>query len=513
MRKLSKKLVAACMTAAMMLTMVPAAFAAEPETELPTTIWAHGEEIELPVIDPIIPLANNDIATLSETDNSVTITSQEQFEAISAADWRKGITYYLACDIDLSQLSAPEWGGYIQYFDSNLIGVVDEDGNKPIISGFANNRYLIYGMIRGTIANIELHMDGNAGALSFVPTVYSNVDDTSYYRVNIENVDVTGVVNLTEADQSNYSPFVYAASSGDFTMKDCTNYADITGDIYGAIFHGYYALNTTGAYTFNHCVNEGNVELRNAAMFFGNPATMNSKLDNQELNVTVMDCENNGMIAGSISAHYFAPSLNSQDYPAGETALAAKETSMTQGTPAPVTVGDSAGLCHGKTSKLSGSISDDNTITFSYNATQSGIDHYLVTVSSYVQVWNETFYNGEQVIATWDGTDRYSVSESIEPTESTEYTATLKYLGVCDEDYGLWGDNILDYSTNTSMDGNDVYYVIDPTKSGDPDLTFYATRAMTDEGTPAGNGCAAPSFATVYAIGEDGNILDFVSLK
>lgn len=513
MRKLSKKLVAACMTAAMMLTMVPAAFAAEPETELPTTIWAHGEEIELPVIDPIIPVANNDIATLSETDNSVTITSQEQFEAISAADWRKGITYYLECDIDLSQLSASEWGGYIQYFDSNLIGVVDEDGNKPVISGFANNRYLIYGMIRGTIANIELHMDGNAGALSFVPTVYSNVDDTSYYQVNIDNVDVTGVVNLTEADQSNYSPFVYAASSGDFTMKDCTNYADITGDIYGSIFHGYYALNTTGAYTFNHCVNEGNVELRNAAMFFGNPSTMNSKLANQQLNVNVVDCENNGMIAGSISAHYFAPSLNSQDYPAGETALAAKETSMTQGSPAPVTVGEGAGLCHGKTSNLSGSISDDNMITFSYNGDQSGIDHYLVTVSSYVQVWNETFYNGEQVLATWDGTDRYSVSESIEPTESTQYTAGLKYYGVADNNYGTRGGRLEGYTLRANSDKTQYYYSITQPSAGDSDITYYATRNVDENNQPVGNGCAAPSFATVSAIDSQGNIIDFATIN
>lgn len=521
-----RKLTAIVMAAAMMLTMVPAAYAGEIDAtattvDQPTTIWAHGQEVELPVVDPVYDVTGSDINAISDSTirsgQTIYINTLQDFIDVDPLEWRAGNTFYLTCDLDLSNLPVTEWGGYIQFFDGSLIGVEKADHTYPVISGFDNNTYLIYGMIRGNIMNITLEMDGKAGALSYVPTSYSDGTPSTYYEVNINNVDVTGHVNLTESDQSNYSPYVFAASAGDFTMKDCTNYADITGDIYGAVFHGYYAMNTSGTYTFDNCVNEGNIKLRNAAMFFGNPSTMNSKLQ-AGLEVNITNCHNNSAIGGTISAHYFAPSLNEQNYPAEETYLADAEDGMlTESANSPVTEGPQGDLCWGMTSKLQGSIAADNSISFTYDdEALSSVDHFIVTVSSYVNRWNPHYFDEDTQTfkPSWDGTTRYSVSETIPATGDESYDADLMYYGVADANYGFEGSKICDWRTVYSPDFENLYYMLEQNHLNEGlDVTCYATTALNSQGQPAGNGFTNPSFATVYAIDGSGNIIDFDTIE
>lgn len=497
---MKKRLLSLLMAMCLMATMVPAAFAAD--TDQPDTIWAHGQEVELPVVDRVVPENGIDRLDASGTriNQTIVVNTPNQFWEITEAEWRGNNTIQLNCDIDLSTQKCAEWDGYLKYLDGHLIGNPDD---KPVISGFANNTYLFYGMIHGTISNITLQLDGNAGTLYYLPTVYSGSSDNPYYSVTIENVDTEGYVNLTSSDQANYSPYVFAACKGDFKMVNCTNNANITGDVYGSVFHGYYAMNTSGSYTFENCVNNGRVTLRNAAMFFGNPTSMNDKIADGSLDVTVRNCENNNIIAGSVSAHYFAPSLNSQDY-GSDTALAEMDASMTTGTPAPVQEGVGGGLSWEYTSDLNGSIGEDGQITFSYSG-NAAVDHFLVTVGSYVQIWNKNY---EGVREDWDGTDRYSVSEEIAyDNNSTEYTAKLRYCGVADANYGK-RTNVKygNYDMRSSQDGKTLYYQI---KQTDDTILYYATRAVTDEGVPAGGGCVAPSFASVYALDDQGNILSF----
>lgn len=490
---MKKRALSLLMALCLMLTLAPAAFAAEQET--PEQIYFHGEWVDIPVIDPPLMALSDD-----ETSNVIEVRTQKQFEDITPSQWLSGATIKLYCDINLAEMEQPdEWGGYITYFDANLIGVSDGD-TKPVIYGFANNTALFYGMVHGTISNITLDFDGAAGQLGFMPCVYSASVPDSYYSITIDGVDTTGYVNLTEADQSNYSPFIYAANKGDLIMKDCVNAAAITGDIYGAIFHGYYALNTTGSYTFENCRNEGVVTMRNAAMFFGNPSTMNAKLESG-LEVNIINCVNNGIISGTISQHYFVPSLNSADYSASDTALTAKEASLN--------ITGTGSLISAQTNGLSGNVADDGTITFFYTGTGNPTE-FIVSVSSYVNMWDPTR-------KIFDGTARYSVSESISPVEGNSYTATLKYLGVADSGFGNFGEDIGDYYTREADDGT-VYYEIYKASdiSGYEGYIPYASNTIVD-GNPVNNSCHAPSFATVTAVrtNSDGSvtIIGFCTLK
>lgn len=277
MRKLSKKLVAACMTAAMMLTMVPAAFAAEPETqnsERRTTEITEAEVLADLAKEPATMSAN----ALTADENGVYhIYNLNDFDSITQSQWLGENTFIIENNLDLtgSNRTPNEWGGYIPYFRGTLKGA-----NENItISGMENNTYLIYGLNGGTIEDLTLSFSGEAAGLAAISAAYSTP-----IGVTIENVDTTGNVYLTADNQSNYSPYAYCAPQGGMKMIDCTNNANITGNIYGGIFYGYYPLNRDADddILFSGCVNKGDVTMRNAAMFFGNPSVDNVMSDADE---------------------------------------------------------------------------------------------------------------------------------------------------------------------------------------------------------------------------------------
>lgn len=527
-----RKLAAIVMATVMILTMVPTAYAGEIDAtattvDQPTTIWAHGQEVEVPVIDPVVGTDNVGVnaiaATTTRTNQEIVINNITDFNNVTDLEWRAGNTFILKCDIDLGQTtendSISDWQGYIPYFDGKIIGQKD-NGEQPVIYGFKENTYLIYGIVHAEISNITLQMDGRAGALSYMPTVYTDTgyaDD--YYSVELDNVNVKGNVYLTESDQSNYSPFVFAANKGDFTMKNCTNSANITGDIYGAVFHGYYSMYASTDYTFENCTNDGIIKMRNAAMFFGNPSTMNQKLSGDDpLMINISGCKNTNLIAGTQSAHYFVPSLNGKDYSDSDVALKAMENKITNPTDPLVVVSGAGKLCGGLTSNLTADIDDQTqSITFSYKNGESVVDHYLVTVSSYLNRWNTSYYDNStgSITSDWDGTTRYSLSETIakDIQKNGEYEAQLKYYGACDITYPYASIQLISGNLVYIDSSSNGYYVIDQDILGeDESITCYATRAENN-GVPAGGGCTKPSFATVYAIAEDGSILDFVTLK
>lgn len=498
---MKKRILTSLLSLCLVVGLFPtAAFAVE--TTRPTTIWAHGEEVELPVVDRVETVANDEAAAISDsgirTNQEIIISSIDDFNRVLSDEWKGNNTFILTGDLDLSQAhkSAQEWGGYIDFFDGTLIGVGDP---APKIYGFDNNTYLIYGMIKGTIENVQLELSGNAGAIYYMPATYSDPLPDDYYSVTMEDVTVNGYVSLTAADQSNYSPFAYAANTGDFTMKNCVNNADITGDIYGAVFHGYYALNTQGTYTFDHCVNNGDVKLRNTAMFFGNPSTMNDKM-NDGLKVVIKDCENNGILDGSISAHYFVPTLNSQEFAASDTALIQMENSLLTGDNR-ITGNGSLFPSGQQENALTASIDEeDQSISFSYTGTDA-VDHFVVSVGSYIQRWNT-------MTEEWDGTARYSVTEEIDAVANQkDYTANVKFYGVIDRYYGFeTGIEIAGNAVDEDEQGN-RYYVIIPEKLAEDNLfECYATKDKN-------GGCAGPDFATVSAVAADGQILSFCTLK
>ena len=165
-----RKLTAIVMAAAMMLTMVPAAYAAEsPNVEEPMYVWAHGEQVKVPDQSDVQAALESEPGTnaidLQSTSNNVYhISSAAELMTIPQSVWISGNTFELDANIDLSSVTPPaEWGGYINFFKGTL------DGNGHTISGLENNTYLIYGMIGGTIKDVNLALSGtDAAALAFI---------------------------------------------------------------------------------------------------------------------------------------------------------------------------------------------------------------------------------------------------------------------------------------------------------------------------------------------------------
>lgn len=506
-----KKRVLSLLTAlCLMLSLAPAAFAADRQPD--TITLPNGEVREIPTLEDVANTPSTaklsaiaESNGLTATNNVITITSADDLVKLNGLQdlCLSNCTIELNTPtkvLDLSNINCPEWDGYLHYFYGNI------NGNGHTIKGFKNNCAFIYAFFGGVIKDLTLEFDGNAGQLVFMPS-------TNPVLTELNHIKTTGYVNLTGSDQSNYSPFIYCSGTGGLRMVDCTNEAEISGDIYGGIFYGYYPLYTDGiTYEFTRCVNNKNVVMRNAAMFFGNPSTVNDKLANNTLSLKISECENNAIIRGTVSAHYLAPSLNSVDHPASSTALIAKEAEImaNSGNKLPAAPSETlpCGLQVGNA--LTGftyTIGEDKTITFT-TPSNAEIEKYVVSVSSYVCWWNtkENRFDGAG--------DRATVSQYIDANGSTTYTADLKYYGFADDDYGEAGDDICEYWTQT--DGTNTYYTIKKYDETRPETMpqekyqVYATRNLNADGKP-GNGCVDPQFVTVAAVKTDGTIIDFAT--
>lgn len=513
---MKKRFLSLLMAFCLMLSLAPAAFAADDQPD--TITLPNGEVREIPTLEEAMNTATpaelssgTEVNGLNTVNGVIKINTMADFIAL-AGDQNTCLannTIELNLPnktLDLSDLPCAEWSGYLKYFYGNI------DGNGHTVKGFKNNCALIYAYYGGTIKDLTLEFDGNAGQLIFMPTSNPVLTDLSH-------ITTTGHVTLTGSDQSNYSPFIYCSGTGGLRMTDCTNEAKISGDIYGGIFYGYYPLYTDNvSYEFTRCVNNANVVMRNAAMFFGNPTTINEKLANNALSLTITGCENNAIIRGTVSAHYLAPSLDGIGYPAASTALAAKETAImadsTNTLPAAPTADQPCGLQTGNA--LTGftyTIDADKSIHFtvpSGGESSNSIAKYVVSVSSYVCWWNT-------VENRFDGAgDRATVVQEITANGSASYTADIKYYGFADDDYGTPGDDVNGLWTQT--DGTNTYYTLEKYDEEDPSsmpqekYQVYATNNLNEAGAP-GNGCVAPEFITVAAIKADGTVIDFATVS
>lgn len=510
--KSRRKLTAIVMAAAMMMTMVPSAFAAETdEVSQPTTItFPNGDVRDIPDVrdfEAQQPFNVQDTNTVSAQTNVVyNINSVNDFNSIPTNAWYQNNTFNLNCDLNLAQLNTPEeWYGYIAFFKGTF------NGNGHKIYGFANNTYFIYAMIGGNINNLEIELSGNAGALIGAP----GTDGQTPVRIVLDDITTTGYVNLTNADQSNYSPFIYCSGQGGLTMQDCTNEAEIKGNIYGSIFHGYYPLyvetdsGNEVTYVFDNCDNKADVTMQNAAMFFGNPNTIENNLNNNKLKVTIINCDNDKTIRGTVSSHYYAPSLNGKALTGKmleeENKLTSTATDNTNSlSTEQLTVGE-------EPTNFTYTINDKKSISINEPADTSDISYYIVSVSSYYSL----YWDNENIPVDdrFGGTNRYSVTERISASDLDDYGVTLKYYGIADPGYGQSSTSIacLDQNNNyieyevQDVDGN-MYYTL-------PRLTSlvdgkYQRYAKLVDGVPV-SGTNEPAFVNVTAFDADGYIVGF----
>lgn len=527
---MKKRLLSLLMALCLMLSLVPAAFATDGQPE--TITLPNGEVREIPNVD--VP---NTPATLSaeedDTSNVVIIDSEAKFASIgrTSTEWYSGKTFKITADLNLALVTAPEeWDGYIQYFYGHLIGE-KADGSAPVISGIPDNCGFIYGIIGGTIENLTFSHavtsdDNGASYITFMPTTM----ESYAYHLTMKDVTVTGNISLTGSDQSNYSPFVFCASAGGLTMENCINKANISGNIYGSVFYGYYPLYAT-SYVFDNCVNYGDITMQYAGMFFGNSSTLETKLNNTAFSLNISDCANYGEIRGTSGVSYLvapvAPGSIGATANAIEAVLNPPEESVAATTlPERIDVSKIAtsneeiektgSLCKG--SKLTGftatlSTSDPTVlnITRPTDENEKGVDHYTVAVSTYVNLW----YSGDEVTpAGFYGTDRYTVKENISVSSlsqtSNTFQPALKVYGVADSNAGTIVELICDYLVLATDDNTRYYMVEDHMTEGD--FSLYVS-SNTDENGPVGGGTKAAQIVTVSAYDANGAMLGCVTVN
>ena len=468
---MKKRLLSLLMAMCLMATMVPAAFAADEENGRPIPD-------ELPIVNEADMVQSEEIPVPLSADWSGTGTKDDPYLIYTADGFVTVANMFnnyigekyirLENSIDLSGKTVQEWSGFIKWFEG------DFDGNGKTISNIPENCYLIYSTHNATIHDLTLDLGGQAGTLIYYSFRVKMTDGTiEWGHDTLSNITVKSAtpVKLTDNSQANYAPFLYS-SSPYFTMQDCTNYADIIGNTYASAFYGYYPLPLDlNAYpndaeiTFDNCVNHGNINLRYAGLFFGNPTGLC-----QERNIAFKDCVNYGEIRGAESAHFFSSDAGANDYFTGTGYFSEMEDKLDpkDGSSSPMRQtcedatcthkGEHGNLCVGTDIPGLGVevVTDDKGVQRDKVVGADSQYDYTITAYYYVNMflWDE---NTDELIH--DGTARVSITDDKLTAEyvTTELqdaklhdgelpaSATLKdvsqclYFCDCDgADYGYW---------------------------------------------------------------------------
>ena len=506
-------LTAICLT----LTLTPVAFAEEAQPD--TITLPNGEVREIPNVDPNPIMAANISDLEVDKDGYYIIKDTNDLAKIAgnSPEWYANRKFKITGDIDMApRYSAnAEWTGYIQYFYGTMEGVLGYyDGKEnpqryPKIYNIPDNCAMIYAVIGGTIQNLtfehkvnmETSEKGSASFITFMPSTLGGVG----YHLTMKNVTTTGKISLTGSDQSNYAPFVYCAPKGGITMENCVNDADITGNIYGSVFHGYYPL-YTGAdckYKFIDCVNNKNVTMQYAGMFFGNSSSIEGKVGSLYLNVT--RCKNNGEIRGTSGAKLFAAPV-SEFGSNMENVEIFLSSNSTVAQPAYMTLEhvDGNAPCIGEKLNNFGVAVNGNDIVITRPENETAVDHYVVSVNAYVNLWYPA-------INSFYGSDRVTVSEKIstEDLPAGNIKPDLKAYGFADTGVGTLAGISGDYFV---YQYNDAYYYWVSNTEMDSGFARYVSSETGTDGKPVGGGTMAADYVTVVAYGDGGAILDSVTV-
>ena len=385
-------------------------------------------------------------------------------------------------DIDLSSASNPgTWNGYLMYFYGEITGVdIVENGvaRQPVISGMSADTYLIYGWFGGKISNLTFDMKGQAATI-------------------------------------NYAPFTYSMY-GPFTIQNCVNNADIVGNTYASVFVGYYPLDVqTGEYTIDNCKNTGNVSLRHTGLFFGNNTGFiqyATYFDPNNNHITIKNCSNEGTLRGTSTVNYFCGE------PAGVVSngiVAQYETALTSDlnnnsnnlsvkfkVPGPALEGFGV------------EITDDNSIKINQPTENNSIDHYVVSVSTYIHAY-------ETSSKDYFGTFRYTIEETVQKNGFPEDgIVTLKNYGLTNDNLGTWAGIFGEYPALTFNNGKTYYYVSDTLLEDAADivgtgieLSFVGGKDIEYDTAISQKAYLNPSIVAVAAYDANGNLLDSVAVK
>lgn len=522
-------LTAICLT----LTLTPAAFAEESQPD--TIVGPNGQVVEIPnMAEPVADIQDFDIDCLAAIPMPLSIpeigydgtgTSSDPYRVYSGqglynlgrdkfSTTLKTSYVVIMNDIDLTVSTAPDqWNGYFKYFHGVIQGLptaagTDESGNTvytyPTIKGIPSDTYLVYAWFGGIIGNLNFDLAGNAGCITFMPGTLSG----AYQTYTMKNITATSssannMVYLNDGDnQANYSVFAYAPA-GKFTLEKCRNEANITGTSYGAVFFGYYPLDTNGTYVIKDCSNSGNVTMRHTGMFFGNDtAFVGGNKESYALStnrIQITGCTNTGNLRGTSTVNYFvghpAESLSTEIPDAYETALLSNTNGNNLPTDKKLSGPALAGL---KIETVNGT---DIKVTAPTNAPDGA--WYRVSVATYLHLY-EKEVSGEY---RYVGNMRFQLEEYI--TELPENgIVSLKNYGFTDSTAGTKvSGQVCDHDVYETSGGKRYYYIAEDELSLPPfTYTFRGGENMTFEDATRDPGYV-PTYIVSVSVYDSNDVL------
>lgn len=486
-KKVMSLLTALCLT----LSLAPAAFAAEDssnawaairETNDPAVVFV---EDDLPESNAVFPINSTVLPGDGTEENPFRIYNVEDFELL--CDFTQNYIGYiyvsLEADLELGGIS-DNGGYYIYYFD----GVFN--GNGHTISGINADTYLFYQWHAGEIRDLTLDLEGQPSTLVGTSFRVTSVNDpVGYGETKLSNITVRSEtpIQVDGPDYNNYSFFLY--SSGPyFTMENCVNYADLTGDIYGSPFYGYYPLPLSGypedgLITVKNCVNHGNISLRYAGFVFGNPTGLEDQRD-----VSISNLENYGVFYGTESTHAFCSDANV----ASVVSSYENNGYFAKVENAILSTSEMTLLCDDETCKHKGiqgtfgaeaepwfSIERNEDMSFTINVgddAPGNVAYYEVTGFTYVQIFDE---EGKE----WKGTSRIWVTDKIEADAESLTTTNVYDTAIRDGDVSLTIPVLVNEEIGLWQDWSDNTYWLDNSKVVESTQYKY-TQYLRQDQTP-----------------------------
>ena len=206
------------------------------------------------------------------------VNTAEQFSHIGDV---AGQYYVLGDNIDLTKVTPAGSNNEIDVYNTNTKSFNFDGQNFAItISGYA--KAVFQGVKDSTISNLTLNI--KPGSEINTLTLWSLGGKNVF-----ENITINGsTIAMTNTGLICQWPY-YADS---LVLKNCTNNANITGT--SPRFSAFLGLVNSDCkeITFDHCVNNGNLEGNSSFVFIANNAQKASKIN------LINDCRNNGRLVG-----------------------------------------------------------------------------------------------------------------------------------------------------------------------------------------------------------------------
>ena len=238
---------------------------------------------------------------LGTEDAPYLIATAEQWKNIKPIS-NEGKSFKVISDLDFSgtdDIAIGYFSGILDFDNHTVSGVSESNTQGP--QGWTG--WLIWeaGSSETTVKISNLNFNIDAFAALIFESNYSK-------ELLLENITVNGSAEI--AGDNNYSPFISRIVSkkdakATVIMRNCVNNANITNNGCTGVFVGKVQEDSglfSANITFENCVNNGTIIRTTngyASMLFANPCTFTHQ---NEEDIKIINCENNGYIAGTAGA-------------------------------------------------------------------------------------------------------------------------------------------------------------------------------------------------------------------